>query len=228
VHARVIAVRSRSADTPTKTGAPGHAVVARPQREDRSEQRVGHRDPARSSRFRDGLRDPPAGAGLVDVSPRELLEFADAHPGRVEDKNRQPVLRRNEPMDGEDMLGRRRVDLVPQLVRQLDGLVADRVRDDSREVEHHRERDERLADRLARKLSLGQLPGELGDVGGSDLVDTARAEPGEDATEVHPIRGGRAFGDIDARAPPPLCHLRHGRRLRPDLHKPKVGNAHGG
>jgi hypothetical protein len=93
-------------------------------------------------------------------------------------------------------------------VGQLHGLVAHRVRDDSGEIDHHRKRHERFANRLAREIGFGQLAGELGDVGRRDLVCAARAEAREDPAEVDPVRRSGALRDVDSRAPPALGDCR--------------------
>ncbi len=215
VQARVIAVRSRSAvDADEHGNLEVHGRLLPLEREHGFEERLGNRNPACASRLRHRLRDAPAATALVDVSPGELLELAHAHPRRVEDEERQPVLRRQEPMNREHVLRCRRIDLRSQLVRQLHRLVADRVRDDSREVEHHREGHERLADRLARKLGIRQLAGELGDVGRCDLIDATCAEAGEDPAEVDPVRRGGSLRDVDPRAPPALGDRGQRRRSR--------------
>lgn len=87
-----------------------HTVVPRQTVEHSLEQRLGHGDPACAAGLRDRLRDAPAPAGLVDVAPCGLLELSDTHSGRVEDEQRQPVPRRQEPVDGEHVFGRGRVE----------------------------------------------------------------------------------------------------------------------
>ena len=74
------------------------------------------------------------------------------------------MLRRDQPVDGLDVLGGRRVDLLGLLARQLDRAVAGRVRRDAGVVEHHRAGAERLADRLAGDPVGVQLRDHVGEV----------------------------------------------------------------
>ena len=104
--------------TPSKTRRVRVPVVARAEREHGLEQHGGGVDPARPAGL--ARRDPPAAPRLVDVAPGQRLELADAHPGRVEHEQRQPVAPRQQPDDGLDVLGSRRLDVPPLLARQLD------------------------------------------------------------------------------------------------------------
>jgi hypothetical protein len=68
--------------------------------------------------------------------------------GPVEPEQRQLVLGREQPEDGLDVLGCRRVELLLLLVRQTDAAVTSRVRFDTGLVEDGRGVLDRLADRL--------------------------------------------------------------------------------
>jgi hypothetical protein len=84
----------------------------------------------------------------------------------------------------------------------------------AREVEHHRERVERLADRLARDpfAVLPELGDESGDVDRRRLVDAPLAETGQDAVQVDAVGRVRSVGRVDAREPPAFGDLGEGRR----------------
>src|SRR6266508_5987461 len=73
--------------------------------------------------------DAPVPSRLADAAPSKAFELADAHPGRVENEHGQAVAGRQQPYDGNDVLGRRRLDGATLLARQLPRqLVAGRVR----------------------------------------------------------------------------------------------------
>jgi AAA domain/Helix-turn-helix domain len=94
------------------------AVIAWAQLEHgRVEQRM-NADPAAVAGLGDCAGDAPAPARLVDVAPAQPLELADAHPGRVEQEQRQTVGRCGQPVDALDVGGGRRLDLGALLARQ--------------------------------------------------------------------------------------------------------------
>lgn len=157
----------------------------------------------------------------MDVAPGERLEFADAHSGRVEHEQRQPVRRRKKAVHRQDLLRGWRLRLLASLARELHReTVARRVllTYAAREVENHRERTDGLADRLAHEAARVHPGDERRDVGGFDRIDVAITEHGEDAPKIHAVRSRRAFGDVHARRLPRggrLGHASRGLDLRP-------------
>ena len=107
-------------------------------------------------------------------------------------------------MNRKDLLGRRRLRLLPSLARQLHRETVARgvvLTPPAREVENHRERTDGLADRLALETAGVQPGDESSDVGGLDRMDVAIAKTWEDAPQVHTVRTVRrrcALGDVDA------------------------------
>jgi hypothetical protein len=93
------------------------AVVARTKLEHSGEEDGRHAHPAAVPGFRDSAGNPPAATRLVDVAPRQLLELADAHTGRVENQKRETVGAHKQPVDGFHMLGGGRLNLGPCLPR---------------------------------------------------------------------------------------------------------------
>ena len=129
----------------------GDAVVARHER---------RRRPRRASAGSGTQRAAPVFATAAETRQRprgsstspqvSALELADPHPGRVEHEQRQPVAGGEEPDDGLDVLGGRRLRARGRSSRG--SLTVSRSRAgfgcDARVVEHHREHGDGLADRL--------------------------------------------------------------------------------
>ena len=120
-----------------------------------------------------------------------------------------------QPKDGLDMGGRRRVWLLVLLPRKPNMLVASRVRRDARMVEDHRQRLERLANRAA-SVSLGRkCRDELHDIGGGDPVHVPAAEQTADPRDFQPVADFRVLGQVEpGRSPAPrrLCDRRRADR----------------
>jgi hypothetical protein len=115
-------------------------------------------------------------ARLVNVPPSQPLEFAEAHPGAVENEQRKPVAGREQRVCGKHVLRRRWLDLRLRLARQPNrDLVTRRIRRDACVIERHRERHQALADSLT-LARLGELRHERRDVRGGKRVDAAIAE----------------------------------------------------
>ncbi len=173
----------------------GRPVFAGHEREDGLKDGRGHVHPAPVAGLRDRLRDSPAAASLVDVAPRKLLELAQPHTGRVEDDERQPVTARQQGVDGEDVLRRRRRDLRALLTRKPDvDAIARRVRNHARVVEDHRHGVDDLANRLALGAFRIEPGNEARDVLGGDRVDPAPAEHGQRLADRRPVLQPRALG----------------------------------
>src|SRR5262249_34833264 len=85
----------------------GRAVLAGRERRAYGPEEVGwERDPSAAAPFLDGAPDTPADVGLVEISTTEpfLLEFADAHAGRVQNEDGECVLTRHKPEDRLDLV----------------------------------------------------------------------------------------------------------------------------
>src|SRR3954470_10324124 len=87
------------------------------------------------------------------------------------------MLRGNQPVDALDVIRARRVWFLGLLSRKFHyDAIAGRVWRDPSVIENHRERRQRLADRLARESLPGEGRDEAGDYLRRDLVDRRRTE----------------------------------------------------
>jgi hypothetical protein len=106
-------------------------------------------------------------------------------------------------------------------------LVAGRVRLDAGEVEDHRDRHERLADRLP-LLRLREVGDQGGDVAGGDLVNRLVAERVECAGYVAAVLQACVVGDVDPRLEPPARDLAERRHRLRDREEREVRDPHRG
>ena len=93
-----------------------------------------------------------------------------------------------------------------------------------REVEHHRERGDALADRLSRLAVAGELCDELGDVRRRDRSTEGRRAPGASGRERCGA-GSRVIAHVDAAVLPPRRH-RHVPSAPPPAPRAPPGQGH--
>lgn len=182
MQARRFAVRSRSAVTPWNTGAVGtRSSRGRSATTATNTSGAGVTNRARPV-FSDGRGDAPASARLVQVAPRERLEFAYAHPGSVQHDGREPVAGRQEPEHGLDVIGARRRELGQISTREsCFHAIASGIRRHAGVIENHRERAERLADRLASEAAGVELSDERRSAASVETLEFDGAELRQDS-----------------------------------------------
>ncbi len=174
-------------------------IIARHRGRNGSEDIPVDRNPPCASRFRCAGSNAPSPAWLIDVAPPERLKLPHSHPCRIEHEKRQPICSRKQSIDSSHSRRRRRIDLFAFVPRQTDSAaVTCGIGLNPVEVQHHRERGQRLTDRLAGESVLVQRRHEASDVGRLDRVDRSRAEHANDTTEIHTMSRGGAVCHVDS------------------------------
>jgi hypothetical protein len=94
---------------------------------------------------------------LIYVAPCERLELANAHAGRVEHEQRQPIETRQQRVHSEHVGGGRWRELSLLFAGELHASIAGRVRLNAVVVEDHREHRDPLSDGLLATACVGEL-----------------------------------------------------------------------
>ena len=168
LQARVIAVRSAASsslgnnDADRSRSSRGGSVS-----DERREQAVGQLKVSVALVFLERPAHPDRTPVLVEVADLGRLKLADARAALVDDEQRQHVVPWQHIGDALDMFGKRWRDMRLAFLRQLDTLVARRVRVDLVVVERLRECVLGFLNRLA--LGCGRAPGSRWAVQGSNL-----------------------------------------------------------